>query len=696
MPASYSVRREDGWYVSASLPGHADDIESWLYPELDQESTTSLPRLFQLYATTYRKQRCMGTRKLIKREYYMRDGQEIEKHQYGEYLWRTYKDLERTVLDVGRGLRSEGLHTGARVLIFAETRAKTMIAVLGCLYQKMTVVTAFESFSDDDIIHIIEQCNTNLVITSWDQLPRMVKIIPKCESVLNLVILEDQLQSCGNMTYLRKCLKNIKIMPFQKLISPIRNPVSSQNVVMPHPEDIAFILYTRKGEGYPKGVEITHKNLLVATLNYVARTKITSDDSYLAVHPLSYIMEIIAELAFLLQGASILYSSPDTFTHKGPMLLRGTEGDITLACPTHLSLSPFMVVQIFKDCMQDVKKSGFLKQLLFWAAMNWSHYLSYIPVLSYIHYIMDKVAFKTLRDQLGGKLKCIVVCGDPLPSNVHDSFRKLFQCKVQIGYGLTETTGAITAIRDDDRSTGHVGYPLKGTLFRLQKEKGSRRNLAEHMKPRGEIIVGGHMVSKGYYRLFRETDEVFFEENGIRCFRTGDIGEIDKNGHLRIIGNKNNLIMKHGEYISVESTEHKLKTLANVHNICILTQGSETIGVVVTSIDRIRIVGASLGVLGKSDDELCQNEEIVNRYLKEINEFSSYIGIKQQEVPSAIHITCDTWTADNEMLTTTYKNRRQKIFQVYEPFIQNLFLQLKSNMSTIGSMSNMSIASVKC
>ena len=121
------------------------------------------------------------------------------------------------------------------------------------------------------------------------------------------------------------------------------------------------------------------------------------------------------------------------------------------------------------------------------------------------------------------------------------------------GYGSTETTGGVVGMMRQDLQIGHAGYPLEGSRIRLENwEEGGYTN-EDKPYPRGEILIGGESVAKGYYKLNEETKETFFKDKeGIQWFRTGDIGEIDERGSIKIIDRKKDLAkLPNGEYLSL-------------------------------------------------------------------------------------------------------------------------------------------------
>ena len=138
------------------------------------------------------------------------------------------------------------------------------------------------------------------------------------------------------------------------------------------------------------------------------------------------------------------------------------------------------------------------------------------------------------------------------------------------GYSLTETTCTGTCMECDDMSTGKVGAPMAGMQVKMVNWEEGHYRVTDSPRPRGEIIVGGNSVAKGYFKNDQKTEEDFYNEGGKRWFRTGDIGELFDDGTVRIIDRKKDLVkLQLGEYVSLGKVESQLKTNYLVDNICV-------------------------------------------------------------------------------------------------------------------------------
>ncbi|XP_037795000.1 long-chain-fatty-acid--CoA ligase 4-like [Penaeus monodon] len=167
---------------------------------------------------------------------------------------------------------------------------------------------------------------------------------------------------------------------------------------------------------------------------------------------------------------------------------------------------------------------------------------------------------------MGGKLRIVVVGGAPLSETTHSRMRALFGCTIQVGYGATETCACISGTLPCDLRTGLCGGPCHGVLVNLA-DWGEYR-ITDKPYPRGEVLVGGPNVVNGYFLRPEKTKEAFFEMDGVRWFKTGDIAEIDDTGAIRIIDRIGDIIkLDNGEYIALGKIEMYLKEHPVIENL---------------------------------------------------------------------------------------------------------------------------------
>lgn len=675
MSIARGVKDENGYLVKALPNGEPWPLDSRLTPVFREGNVKTLPGALRHGSTFYASKQCMATRQLVKRDRIEKDGKTLEKLELGEYTWRTYRQVQRTAEAVGCALHRMNFKHGDRVAIFAETRAEWFIAAMGALQQRVCVCTLYTTLSDSGIVHALNETEVNLVFTSFDLMSRMTRIIDKCPALKTIVVMEDQLEGIGNIASFPR---HVSIIPFSEISSEENINTEALKTVPDH-EDIAIIMYTSGSTGTPKGVELTHTNILASVIGYSCQMNVGVGDRYLAFLPLAHIMELATEIALISLGVTIFYSSPHTLTSNSPKVKSGSIGDAKVAKPTTMNCVPLLLDRIIKGVTQKVDSQGWVKSTIFHSLVAYKPWLDYIP---YSSTFLDWLVFQKVKNELGGELSRIIVGGAPLSPQTHTTFLAIFGSSLQVGYGSTETASCATGMNEDDYTTGHCGSPCLNVLLRLEDwEEGSYRT-TDLPSPRGEIVIGGICVAKGYFKLPKETEDNFFIENGIRWFRTGDIAEMDNCGCIKIIDRKKDLVkLKHGEYVALGNAETILKTVNVVDNICIFADSTQdkTVAVVVPVLSLLRKIAANVGVTDPdlTLEELCQNELIIAAILKELQQHGRKYGLSRWDIPAAVYLTHENWTPDTGLVTAALKLRRKQIGQQYRSMVCDMYSQLE-------------------
>ena len=226
---------------------------------------------------------------------------------------------------------------------------------------------------------------------------------------------------------------------------------------------------------------------------------------------------------------------------------------------------------------------------------------------------------------------------------------------------------------------GTVGPPSSCNDIRLVNWEEGNYKVTNKPYPQGEIMIGGGIVSKGYYKQPEKTAEEYFEDDGKRWFRTGDIGEYLPDGVLRIIDRKKDLVkLQAGEYVSLGKVESELKLCPVVDNICVYGDSTKhnVIALVVPSPNHLEELAIQNGIAGKSFEDLCENEKMEKIVLKQLEEHGKKCKLQKTELPAAIRLCKDVWTPDSGLVTAAYKLRRKVIQETYQTDIDKMYKKL--------------------
>lgn len=633
-----------------------------------QDGIDTMEKVFRFAVRQHGQKAAVGTREIIaEQDEVQPNGRIFKKFVLGDYQWRTFTQMDSEAESFGRGLRELGLKAKENVVLFAETRAEWLIAANGCMKQNMPLVTLYATLGEDALIHGINETEVSCVITSQDLLPKFKNILPCTPNVTILIAIEDALKPLDMKGY----GDSVKILPYREVIR--LGEMSSKSGLLPKPSDTAIIMYTSGSTGPPKGVLMSHQNVISSMLAYTNVATIYENDVYMAYLPLAHVLELIAESMCMLFGIPIGYSTPLTMTDSSSKIKRGSQGDASVLRPTIIASVPLILDRIYKGIQGKMEHGPAITKALFDLAINYKiewYNLGYdTPIINFL-------LFKRVRGLLGGRIRFILAGGAPLAPETHRSLRAALCCPVLQGYGLTETCSASTIMDIDDKSTGATGGPLTCCDIKLVNWEEGNYRVTDYPNPRGEIHVGGTNVAVGYYKQPEKTKEEFYEENGRHWFRTGDIGEFSPEGMLQIVDRKKDLVkLQYGEYVSLGKVESELKTCPLVDNVCVYADPTKLFAVALLTAnpEQLKTIVQKNGIEWTNLEEMCCNPQVEKIVLAEIQKHSVKCHLEKFEVPQALKLVSEVWTPDMGLVTAAFKLKRKNIQEKYQLFIDRMY-----------------------
>jgi long-chain acyl-CoA synthetase len=419
------------------------------------------------------------------------------------------------------------------------------------------------------------------------------------------------------------------------------------------PDDLATIIYTSGTTGEPKGVMLTHENLVSNLIDSSSHLKFTQDDSTLSVLPLSHVLERMAMYMYLYHGMATYFGeSLDTI---GPNL-REVRPTIFVGVP-----------RIFEKIFARVKEKTAEKGRFNVAFLNWAVAVAKecarlstrhqkIPAtLEFKRKIADKLIFSRLRNALGGRIRVLVSGGAALPEELALLYIGAGLPIVQ-GYGLTETSPVITAGMMDDNRVGTVGKPIRNVEVRIASD--------------GEIETRGPNVMRGYYNKPEETRAVFTEDG---WFKTGDIGRIDEDGFLHITDRKKELFKTSGgKYIAPQPIEQMIKGSRFVNQVVLVGNGRKfPAALIVPDWERVESYAQLKGIKEKDHAELCKHPRIVDLFQRQIAGLTT--DLAQYERVKKVALLENELTIESGELTPTLKVKRRVVDEKYRDAIDRLY-----------------------
>ncbi|XP_069356137.1 long-chain-fatty-acid--CoA ligase 4 isoform X4 [Maniola hyperantus] len=639
-----------------------------LHLRLVRDGVSSMETMLRAAASRWQERRCLGTRTVLSEEDEPQpNGRVFKKYRMGDYVWRTYLEVEHEARQFGAGLRALGAAPKRNVVMFAETRAEWMLAAHGCFTQSIPVVTIYATLGDEAIAHGINETEVSTVITTHELLPKFKKILARTPRVDTIIFMEDQLKNTPRDGF----KEGIRIVAYKEVLE--MGQQSKIEAVPPSPSDTAIIMYTSGSTGVPKGVILSHRNMVATLKAFADAMPIHEGDMLMGFLPLAHVFELLAESLCLIGGVPIGYSTPLTMLDSSSKIMKGTMGDATILQPTCITTVPLIMDRISKGITDKVVRSGpFAGAFFKWAyayKQGWMRRGYDTPIL-------NRIVFKKVRALLGGRVRLMISGGAPLAPDTHTQVRLCLCCDVVAGYGLTETTSCATVMDPLDRSTGRVGAPTTGTDIKLVNWVEGNYRVNNKPYPQGEVVIGGDSVAEGYYKNPEKTREEFLDVAGRRWFRSGDIAELHHDGCLKIIDRKKDLVkLQAGEYVSLGKVEAELKTCSIVENICVYGDSSKTytVALLVPNPRHLQELAARVGVTETDFEQLCQNSAVEKAVVKELAEHARKCGLEKFEVPAAVKLCTEVWSPDMGLVTAAFKIKRKDIQERYKEDIKRMY-----------------------
>lgn len=645
------------------------------------EGCYTLDRLWDRAIILHTNDPCMGTREIISvDEEVQPNGRVFEKLNMGAYKWQTFGEVANRVGNVACGLTAMGHAHGHNLVIYAETRAEWMITAIGCFKYGFPVVTVYSTLGEDAILQVVNETQAKSIVVTQENIPKVLAVLPNCPSLKRVIYMESRIPGTkpfdlsNQKMYPNDIPEDFAIVSFSELeergsksyVTPFEKPT---------PDDVAVIMYTSGTTGTPKGVIMTHGNMVAASAGQSDKIpKLAFGDIYIGYLPLAHVLELGAEFSSLYHGVCIGYSTPLTLTDTSSKIKRGGKGDCSVLRPTLMATVPTVMDRIYKAVVEKVERSSPMQKALF----EFVYELKRSKIEDgYDTPFLNRLVFSRIRKILGGRVRMILSGGAPLNAETQRFMNICFCCPVGQGYGLTETCGAGTICDTTDLSTGRVGTPLACCDVRLRDWGEAGYLVTNKPRPQGEILIGGaNVASRGYLNNPKQTEEDFITMDDKAWFCTGDIGEFHEDGCLSIIDRKKDLVkLQHGEYISLARVESALLTSPLVDNICVYGSPFHwyLIALIVPNRNNVTAIADKLKVDSSSFEQVCENKAVIDAVRKELEAHGKRNKLEKAEIPAKIHLCHEVWTAAMGLLTEALKLKRKPIEGYYRPVIDSLY-----------------------
>ncbi|MEP7271051.1 MAG: long-chain fatty acid--CoA ligase [Acidobacteriota bacterium] len=574
-------------------------------------------------------------------------------------VWRDIigSELDERVRNVALGLFASGVRRGDRVAMLAESCPEWCIVDYGILASGAVTVPIYPTQALDQVEFILRNCGARILFVSSAKLQRRIQSVIdsfKGKEALEVIVFEPareegqrastdlaSLESRGAEERTRQPLL------YQRLLSPPEAP---------GPDDVATIIYTSGTTGEPKGVVLTHRNLVFDALSTGSIFQLRPDDVALSFLPLSHVFERTVLYIYM------HFNIPVAFA-KG---VETVAEDIIEVKPTILTAVPRLFERIYATINKRAAEATPWQQRVFHRALKvgrqYAHLLDRkesIPVsLALEHRLMDRLVFRKWREAVGGRVRFFFSGGAALPPELAYIFLGAGVLILQ-GYGLTETAPVVAVNRPDNNRIGTIGPPIPGVKVQVAED--------------GELLVQGDLVMQGYYRQPEETERIIERRDDGIWFHTGDIGIIDPDGFIRITDRKKDLFKTSlGKYIAPQPIENSIRGIPLVEQVIVIgAERKYPAALIVPNFDALRAYADSLQLGIKDRAELVRHPRIVDFYKKKVDEVTRHLG--QHEKIKKIALLNEEFTVEGGELTPTLKVRRKFVEEKHQQLIDALY-----------------------
>lgn len=558
----------------------------------------------------------------------------------GQWVKYSIDDYISDVDNISYALLHMGIKPGDNIATISGSKLEWNLVDMAIQQIGAIHVPIYPTISESDYNYILEHAEVKLIFVSgWDTYRKIDSLVSNLKGLLEVVAFKE--------TEGVKSLKEFIVMGQQNACANEVNKIKSGIKT----DDLATIIYTSGTTGNPKGVMLTHQNIISNFMAVRDIPPVGEEGRALSYLPLCHIYERMMVYLYQYLGISVYYAeSPATVGDN----LKEVKPDIFTTVPRLLE-------KVYDKIIANGRKlKGIKKFIFFWAVrvglryeLNGANRWYYELKLK----LARKLVFSKWQQALGGNLKVIVSGGAALQPRLSHIFWAA-GIPVLEGYGLTETSPVIAVCNFESNGTkfGTVGQVIKNATVKIADDN--------------EVLTKGPCVMKGYYKEPELTKEAI---DGDGWFHTGDLGRIEPEGQLKITGRKKEIFKtSFGKYISPEMVENKFKESPFIDALMVVGENQKyAAAIIVPDFNHLKSWCTIKGIQFTSFDDIVNNEIVKKRYHKEVQKYNKMLGATEQI--KSFELLKVEWSVDSGELTASLKLRRPFISKKYQDEISGLF-----------------------
>ena len=547
----------------------------------------------------------------------------------------TSVELDQEIRSVAKGLIAHGIDRGDRVAIMAKTRYEWTILDFAIIYCGGITVPIYETSSAEQIKWILSDSGSVLLVVESPALAQLALPVKPdtCREIL--VITEDAISS------LIKVGREIPDSAVDDRISALG------------PDDLMTLIYTSGTTGNPKGVSFTHGNFISECSNVVLYARdefLKPGGSTLLFLPIAHVFGRMIQFGASYAGLHLAHCGD---TSRLPQ-------DLGTFKPTLVLAVPRIFEKVYSSAENRAQESG--KSKVFRKAVDTAvHYSEGIDsgIISFqlrsLHLIFDRLVYSKIRAGLGGRVDAAISGGAPLSPRLGHFFRGA-GINILEGYGLTETTAAVSLNVRSAQKIGSVGRPIPGTRIKIAED--------------GEVLLKGAVVMQGYWNNQEATNECMTEDGFLK---SGDLGQIDKDGYLSIVGRKKEIIVTSGgKNVAPEILEDRLRAHPLISQSMVVGDNKPFIAALITlDPDSLKFWAINNKKVGASIEDLTRDSALIGVIQSAVDEANKVVS--RAESIRKFKILAEDFTVADGQLTAKLSVKRHVVNQQYAQEIADLF-----------------------
>lgn len=557
------------------------------------------------------------------------------------FIYSTAQYVEKSH-QLAMGFMALGLKKGDKVATVTANRPEWNFADMGMAMTGIVHVPIYPTISDEEYGYILEHAEIKALIVGdkklFDKLSPIASRLPKITHLYSFEEIEG-VDSLEELIQLGETRKSELAEPLEQ----IKNDID--------PEDLATIIYTSGTTGVPKGVMLTHTNLVSNFLEHVKMHHLGKDHHVISFLPLCHVYERSVNYHFQYKGMGIYYVGN----------LSQILSAIKEIKPHMFNSVPRLLEKIYDGFVSKGNELTGLKKVIYFWALSLTRHFEYNKEYDYFLKIRIKIADKLIyskwREALGNNIVYIVSGGAALQPRIARVFGMAGMINLE-GYGLTETSPVIAVNNPSTRAMkiGTVGEVLSNVQLKFAND--------------GEILCKGPGVMKGYYKEPDLTAEVIDKEG---WFHTGDIGILEEGKYLKITDRKKEMFkISAGKYIAPQMIENKLKSSFFIEQVMVIGADEKFASALISpNFVFLHDWCSQRKIHFQNNEDLIQKHEVLAQLHKEVTEINKTLG--EYEEIKRFRLVSDEWTTQSGELSPTLKLKRNYIAGKYKDVIDEIY-----------------------